>query len=325
MHLGHVLWNDISGIASLVTSVPEQQLPQFLVFDSSASPEMYGPLDDIFPEIRGKVVRHTGTLHAAIPSFYRDRVLLIKATGMQVTRFVRERIISRFLKNPTNAACVAACRTKVDRGDPIVILGLRTENRTLTDLSGFCERLLDFLIKTYARMTIVIDGHNSRYGSTDQCYLSHGEFSTDKSVKIELGIVSVLQQRAAATGIHVVSTIGLPLANSLIWGIHSDVFITPWGAGLAKYRWICNKPGLVLTSRWNLQNLGGFRIYDDPRCLEDSAPMEFIDPTAVQDRPEAPLLVPLGKDHIPSIMNFDLDEQAVFKAVTGLLRRYADV
>ena len=34
-----------------------------------------------------------------------------------------------------------------------------------------------------------------------------------------------------------------------------------WGAGLAKYRWVCNKPGLLLTGEWNLRHREDLHIY----------------------------------------------------------------
>ena len=326
MHLGHVLWNDLSGISNLVASVPAQRLPRFLVFDSEFGPEMYGPLDRIFPEIDGKVVRDTGTFGAAIPSFYRDCLLLIKATGLQVSRSMRERIVDMLLRSPDNAAYIAECKTAAARDAPIMLLGLRTENRTLTDLPGFCERLVGFLIQQIGQVTLVIDGHNSRSEASNQFLWSHGEAQAARSpMSVELEILSILQSRAAGTGVEIVSTIGAPLVKSLIWGCHSNFFVTFWGAGLAKYRWVCNKPGLVITSNWNLQHFGDLHIYDDPQFQESPAPIEFIEQSAVYDRPDAPLLVNLGTDHNPSIMNFDLDERITFRAIFKLLQRHTDV
>ncbi len=325
MHLGHVLWNDISGIGGLVASLTVEQLPRFLVFDSGVEPEMYGPLDKIFPELEGKMIRDNGPFHEAIPSFYRNHILLIKATGMQVSRSVRDRISDMLTRDPDHATHLAECRKVAERG-PVIILGLRTENRTLTDLPGFCERLVEFLIQRADRITLVVDGHNSRSGGRDHIIRSHGETETTRSpMVVELEIVSALERAAEGSNVNIISAIGAPLSHSLIWGYHSDFFVTLWGAGLAKYRWACNLPGLVITSQWNLQNLGDLHIYDDPRCQEDPAPIEFIDQSAVFDRPEAPLLVQLGSGHIPKIMNFDVDEQVAFGVVAELLHRYTRI
>jgi len=324
MHLGHVLWNDISGIGNLVVSLPVKQLPRFLVFDSEYEPEMYGPLDEIFPEIKGRIIRNACAFHDAVPAFYRNRILVIKATGMQVSRSVRDRIFGMLTRNPTNAAHFAKCRAVAGRST-IILLGLRTENRTLTDLAGFGERLVAFLTQRADRITLVIDGHNARNGIPDQIIRSHGEYETARSpMMVELEIVAALRRAAKGSNVSVVSAIGAPLSHSLIWGYHSNFFITLWGAGLAKYRWVCNKPGLVITSQWNLQNLGDLHIYDDPQCQEDPAPIEFIDQNAVFDRPDAPLLVRLGPGHNPKIMNFDVDEQVAFTAVAKLLHLYAE-
>ena len=324
MHLGHVLWNDISGIGSLAASVPPSKLPRFIVFDAGAGPEMYGPLDEIFPELQGKVTRDDGTFHDAVPSLYRDRILIIKTAGLQVSRAIRDRINGLLVRSPAHVEYITNCRAVAEHHGPVILLGLRTENRTLTDLPGFCERLVTFLSREVGRATLVIDGHNSRSGAPDRLIQSHGEAAASRSpVEVEFEVLLALQRRAAGTDINIVSTIAKPLEASLAWGHHSAFFLAMWGAGLAKYRWVCNKPGLVITSRWNLLNHRDLRIYDTPMFQEDPAPMDFIDADAVFDRVDPPLLVPPGLGNHPSIANFDLDESAAFRAVGKLLDRYA--
>jgi len=204
-------------------------------------------------------------------------------------------------------------------------LGLRTESRTLVDLIGFYERLVDFFVSTIEieDAVLVIDGHNAREGDAGRLIQSTGELDQNRApIETELEILAAIQHRAQGSRISVVSTIGCPLSTSLIWGVFCQAFVAPWGAGLAKYRWICNKPGFVITSNWNLHNRTDLHIYSAPEITEDPAPIEFVDPAHVTDHPDAPVLIPIGAAHKPSNMNFEVDEPAVFQAIALMISRY---
>lgn len=324
IHLGHMLWQDISGVCQLVESVPADKLPTFRLFDCDLGPEMYGPLDEIFPELKGRVTRDPGPFVGAIPGLYRDGVLAIKSSGMFISRTVRERIIDAIWRNPLHAQQIAECEATVAAGRPVIVLGLRTENRTLVNLIGFYERLADFLVKTVEKAVLVLDGHSARQGNTDKMMWSHGEKEDNHApIEMELAILTAIQRRVQRSEVLVVSTISRPLSNSLIWGSFCHAFVAPWGAGLAKYRWVCNKPGFILTNHWNLHHRTDLHIYDAPEFTESPAPVEFINPDHVTDHPNASLLVPLGTEHDPSVMNFSVDEPATFRAIFAMVQRHA--
>ena len=82
------------------------------------------------------------------------------------------------------------------------------------------------------------------------------------------------------------------------------------GRNLAKLRWACNRPGLVLSSRANLDSRDDLHIYDAPRYIENATPMTYIDAACVTDRPDAPRLVPIGAGN-PYFANFSVDMDAV--------------
>jgi hypothetical protein len=117
----------------------------------------------------------------------------------------------------------------------------------------------------------------------------------------------------------VVSTIGLPITESLACGQQAQALIAIWGAGLAKYRWVSNIPGLIITNHWNLSNLGDLHLYDSHTAMEAPTPVRFIEPHLVEDLPDSPLMVPLGPDFIPSICNFRIDERGAMATVHTVL------
>ena len=309
MHLGHLLWNDLSGIAALVAAVPAGGLPSFLVCESGSRPEMYGPIDRIFPELQGRVVRREEPFMALVDGFYETKACLFRSSGMQVSRSLRDRISA-----PDRHAEA-----------PVVLLGLRTENRTLHDLPGFCRALVAHLAATIGRAVLVVDGHNRHDGDPAEgggaMIWSHGELGAEASpVDAERALVQVVVEAARGTGIEVLSTVGEPVAESVAWGRAARFFVSFWGAGLAKYRWLCNCPGVVLTNRWNLGNLHDLHIYSNPGTMEQPSPMLFVDADAVHDLPDSPLLVRHGAEHAPTLCNFRVELPAVFEAVDAMAR-----
>ena len=323
MHIGHVLWNDISGIAGLVRAVPRERLPRFALFDAELEPEMYGPLDRIFPELEGLVDRSAASLQATIPEFYRAGACLIRSSSMHVPKDVRERILST-VRPLDRASPAALCQLARAEHVPVILFGIRVENRTVVELEHFCTTLVGHLAATLCReggqAVLVVDGHNSRIGAADSIIWSHGEHGASRRpIDVERELVDAMQDRALGTGIEIVSTIGLPITESLACGAKADALIAFWGAGLAKYRWVCNLPGLIITNHANLGAFNDRDLYHSPHVMEAPSPLRFIPADAVEDLPDAPLLVRLGPDFIASICNFRIDEAKAMAAIDDML------
>ena len=286
---------------------------------------MYGPLDAIFPELKGLVDRSPKGFQESIPSFYANGQCLIRSSGMTVTRSVRTRILDtvRPLDRASPASICALARADAV---PVVLFGIRVENRTMVNLEAFCTALVDRLSRTLGEAVLVVDGHNSRIGAPDSFIWSHGEHGAKRRpIDIERDMVDAMLERAQGTGVEIVSTIGMPITESLACGREASALVAIWGAGLAKYRWVCNIPGLIITNNWNLSNLGDLHIYDSPQMMEEPTAVRFIEPDTVEDLPDAPLVVPLGPGFIPSICNFRIDEAKAMEAVDAVLRERVTV
>jgi len=109
---------------------------------------------------------------------------------------------------------------------------------------------------------------------------------------------------------------GASVQRSLFRSAKSRLFVAFWGAGLAKYRWLANRPGLVVSSHWNLTTRGDLHIYDAPRWIEGAAPISFLNPDCVRDDPNAPRLMPHGAHLLESVANFHVDGAGLKAAVT---------
>jgi len=226
MHIGHTMWNDMAGITHLIESVPERHLPQFAVFDAEDVPEMYGPLDRVFPETSGRVRRFAQSFDSCIGQIYREQLRLLKATTNYVPRSTGARILAAAETAPENAADRAAADKLRASPDLVVYVNVRVEHRTLVDPAGFCEALVDLFAARDRATTIIIDGHDRRrVDNPSWMYSTYDEGSAKRPpLGIEREIADRMRLRAGGTKVSIVSTIGSMVAQSLLWCRAADFF-----------------------------------------------------------------------------------------------------
>ena len=315
LHIGHYLWQDLTGLDALVARVPIEKLPHCLVFDSHLAAEMYGPIDRIHPELEGRVIRRASPFEHSIRTFYETGTRVMKITGMVVTRSVGAHVMAAIDTDPrweAERAEVAA----ITSDTPVVLFGLRVGNRTLEDQAGVFGRLVADLVEEYAPMrpVIVLDGHNqSAEGATYRSVADDRPGATP-FIDSERAIAATLADTCASLGVRLVDTIGRPVPVSLIWCRRAGFFVAPWGAALAKYRWICNTPGVVMTGHWNLVQRGDLDLYHNPAVLEAPSEQVFLPADHVQD-----IVVP---GEAPDRANFQADEFVLFSLVRRFARDY---
>ena len=309
-HIGHQLWNELSGIERMVREHPDA-LPDWLVLDAARGTEFYGPIDELFDALRGRVDRSVGGYAELVRRCFAERLFLLRVTDDLVTESLRDRLLARVAAS-SEARRVAAS-LPVPRG-LVLMVGLRVENRTLVELGEFLTHLVAFVAGTHPGATIVFDGHN--VSATDGgAIASHGERHDGPSMTgIERALVDALRQAFQGVAVTIRDTIGEPLANSLAWSAASDAFVSIWGASLAKYRWVCNKPGYILSGRMNLLHRGDLHIYDSPRYVERPSPVRFANPDLVTDHPDAPQLVPVAPGNW-ALYNFDVDRAGILAEI----------
>ena len=297
-HLGHHLYNELGGLDLVVRSIPPQKLPNILLINAFKS-EMYGPVDRIYPEVAGRIDRTPRNPFLLARHAYANRLCLVRPTDDYVPRGLAQRIIQHLEADPKivpHRDHHAALETK---GFATVMLGLRVENRTLADPVGFFCEAIDVLIERLGKVTIVIDGHDAVVTADGlRMYESHGETIAARSVlDAENEILDAVKNRyAGRNDIEIVSTVGATMAVTVFWCSRSCLFITPWGAGLAKYRWLCNRPGLVVGGHRFLrygEHLNT-HLYDAREFMEAPTRVVFFSPDDVVDDPDAPMLIGLG-------------------------------
>ena len=288
LHIGHVLWNELSGLEELTCLVENDLLPHVCVINSSAGSEVYGPTDRLFPEFGDRLVRWELPWRAVARTVYDSDFLYFR----YMTKFVRSRVGARVLslvkQDPRLLDDQQTARRLRDERRTGVCLGLRCGNRTMQDQTQVLIHAIEHLVDRLDHVTIVLDGMNSRINSDPStCYGAFGPATDQDNVITELKTVLEIRNRFLQDPrVEIVSTIGRPISASLFWINECRFFVAPWGAALAKYRWICNKPGFVMTNRPILANpTGDITIYHHKDYMESPSRMVFIAMDKVSDAP----------------------------------------
>ncbi len=297
-HLGHHLYNELGGLDLVVRSVAAKKLPKILLINAFRS-EMYGPVDSIYPEVAGTIDRTPHDPFSLARHAYTNHLCLVRPTDDYVPRGLARRIIQRLEADPDVDPHRDRHAELEKNGFATVMLGLRVENRTLVDPVGFFCEAIDALIERLGKVAIIVDGHDAVVTPEGRrMYESHGETIAVRSVlDAENEILGALKDRyAGRNDIEIISTVGATMAVTVFWCNRSCLFITPWGAGLAKYRWLCNRPGLIVGGHGFLrygEHLNT-HLYDAREFMEAPTRVVFFSADDVEDDPTAPMLIGLG-------------------------------
>ncbi len=311
-HIGHHVWQDLCGMAYLLRAVADHgRLPHLHLFEQAHTSDYFGPVDRIFPMF-GRATRHAARVTEGLGTLYRRNQRVIKYTATTVPlefgRFVTacaERTPGlEDARHEADAARAGAA--------PVVLLGIRVGNRTLDDLGDFYAALVLRLGEAFPGCTVVLDGMNDAADRGRAVDASPGSVLDQ-----EFALADHLAAVAERAEVRFVDTVNRSALRSVLWCSRADAFAAPLGAALAKYRWICNTPGLVLSSRWNLEHRADLHIYDSAGHMERPTEVLFNGPDQVRDTTS---FHPFG--HHDGYSNFVVDRPALFAAFIGLVRRH---
>ncbi len=284
LHVGHVLWNELTGLDRIRRALPAEALPTVIVPNPEAGTELFGPVERIFPEFDGKVRRMPARDVAGV--VYREGLTAMRVYDEYVSRELAARVGLLARQDPAVEPDRDLAAQLRGQGRPLILIGLRVHNRTVPDQVGLWRGVIEHLSHRLGPIAVVLDGINARLrGDPSTDYGSFGPRGPRAPVLDELQIAIELRRHFHDDDVVLISTVGAPIARSLFWAQQALFFVSLWGAGLAKYRWVANKPGLVLTNRINLDHPeGSVRIYHAADLMEAPTALDFIDPRHVTDR-----------------------------------------
>jgi hypothetical protein len=317
-HIGHHLWNELSGLSQVVAKVPLIVIPDIYLINPELS-EMFGKIDDLFPTIAKFIIRQPMDQWSFMRHVYKSMSYVLVANSDYISKELAARIIDLNESMKDNDSAKLEFNRLKGSGYRFFLIGLRLENRTLVDILDFCVSVVEAGHQEMGRIAVIIDGHNSILNQPQATYGSFAEASAKKSLTdLELEVVDGLIKKFSDNlNIKIISTISAPVSASIFWCNRSEFFVTPWGAGLAKYRWVCNRPGLVVSSRQFLTTSGfdTVHLYDSPKFMENPTPLRFISPNDVVDAPGDALNVDVDPTYR---VNFRVSRDGIFRNMHDL-------
>jgi hypothetical protein len=239
-HLGHQLWNELSGMEYLLSGAEGDQIPEWIIPGARDGIELWGPVEALFPELRRHLNRDLHHGRDVMPYVYAQGICAVRVTRERVSTELRRRL-QRFTR--TDPVYDAVRRQVAPSRAPVIILGLRVENRTLVDITAFFADVIRLVAEAWPGAILVLDGHNARDtggaegGAGDGVMIqSHGESLAARApLAAEREIALRLREASAGLDVTVLDTLGAGIPSSLAWGLSCDCFLSVWGASLAKY------------------------------------------------------------------------------------------
>lgn len=196
-----------------------------------------------------------------------------------------------------------------------MVFGLRFENRTWVNQFDGLVEVASYLAKKSKKLKIIVDGHNTATGKTT-LIKSHKENDQHGIIKMEKSIVSALQNAQFGDHVSIIDCVDVPLAFGINQIEKCDFFVAPWGAGLVKYKWVCNKPGVIFTSGLNVKHKPDLKIYESTYFREGASVCHYVNERYVTVVNEADLVVDLLDG---MRVNFVVDVQGIYEQIDLLL------
>ena len=294
-HVGHHLWDELGGLDFLRASGHLRQIDR--VHIRPCATETYHRVEDIFPDLDGKVHRHKQEWDLASAALS-DHEFTVPYGGRYVSGHLAERIAA--LSKTASASFVDAIERDSQGSALKLLIGLRLENRCWIDQQDGYVRIIEHLAQTFGSIAVVFDGHNSSIDESQGAIRSYGERGSPQTtgedmscVGQETALVANVRAAIAARGlgerVFITDTLSMPVAHSVVAAIWCDFFLSHWGAGLAKYKWIANKPGMIITNNAMLarsaKKSSDLFLYDTERNREDASSSAYISIDMVEDVP----------------------------------------
>jgi len=309
-HMGHYIWNELSGLEQLALDVESASLPHVFDLGGAGGQDFFGPLELIFPELQPLISKRYSTIADMLKHAYDVGIQVFRFSARYVSGGLRTRLLNNVAVCPE---AEIARQELLNSQGPVIVFGLRVENRTIVDLAEFYIDLARFLTTEFGAITLIIDGHNSRMNaesaSTFESFREHR--ATRPPIEVEMEIVARIESALRGNPVHIISCIAKPMLANLAWLSQADYCVAPWGAGLAKARWACNLPAYVLLNNFCRDNKKDIRIYSDSEFMQDPTPVQFASRDLIRDRPDDQVLLKMNDRESPYYVNYTADARSV--------------
>lgn len=273
-HIGHHIWNVLSGWDEVFRLVPPERLAGVAMARHS---RLLGGVAELYAD------KLTPATEALTYGDWRELALIGLRRGAQIVSmensFISADLAARIqaraerLASPAFHEELARLRAA---SDPLLLITLRLGNRAWAEQEEGYIALVRALREEWPRLGVAIDGLNAEFRPGS----GHSE---DTSLREEQAVSARVAAALEPSG-PVFDSVGCTLLESIALAARCDLFVAPVGAGMAKSRWIANLDGVAFSNTTFLQpgDWNG-HLYDF--CREGARAATYLDPSEVEDTP----------------------------------------
>jgi len=254
-HMGHALWNSLNAYNNLIDIkyINSREDIELAFIDN-----FYGTASETKEILYKEKFKFL--------TFESDNSLLEFASQQNALPiFISSGKLSRNINNKVASFCINNSKASPQPlANEYIIISLRTGLRTCTNQYEIYSSLINQINESYPnKYRFVIDGMNSPRKTRDYHTSAYKRATIDFDTEVELG------KKLEALSNNVTSIVGCQLGTSLAYARASILAISPWGAGLVKYKWLTDCNTFIYGSPETVSdNHIHKRLYDNSIILE---------------------------------------------------------
>jgi hypothetical protein len=299
-HFGHYVWNALSAWGHLLP----HHGGKIDFFVSWRENRFIGPATGLYEEVSDKELLLLKDESDLVRMICERKAFVVFPKDSHVTEELTRRVAGY-----ARRICPEGPLQSIDRlrreCQVIALFAIRIGNRAwLNQESGFVE-LARAIASRVGTAGFIIDGMNK---DTTKGW-THSFMSLADELKLAAPIASAIGAFAPC-----ITTLGASMAESLVASEVCDFYVAPAGSGLAKYKWLANKPGVLISNSTVLdrRNDRGWAIRVFERYRDGIVGSRFVATSAVAD-------VEAADRPGPPHANFELDWRHILQEVEILL------
>lgn len=260
-HIGHTLWNEISVFSNLINFSALNKLktkPKILVrknffFDENA---MYKFLLQNTPLKKSDLCLDSNA--------HKKDVIRLTLSDSRMSRKFNAALLTQVLGNSF----------PMKKNTPKVVLSLRVGKRSCENQAAVYTALIDKMAALDKNIEFVIDGMNKLPNWLDP---DSGDVKRLEGHHEDEDRIAELIKKRVKTPKLVTKCIAEPLEASIRHALQSACIISPWGAGLVKYRWLMDKSVFVFGSSITMSSTHIHKdLYDSNLFIESNAESKYF-------------------------------------------------
>ncbi|OLP52782.1 hypothetical protein BJF92_07285 [Rhizobium rhizosphaerae] len=260
-HIGHEIWNSFSAADFFV-----QNGVRFDIVLGYEHRCLHGDLERILSDVAAEFVLVDSV----------DALARYLAQSPEVVTFMtRHDFIGRNLSKQVLDNLRIDNHAMIDRviADPAALsicFGIRCGNRECLNAFDLLESLIDTATRHLngGLLRIVLDG-TQRQKQTG----THAAIATDVEAQL---LERMHRELGTRENVELIDTAHLTYPESVRLVNLCDIFVTPWGAGLAKTCWVGRLPGVIYGNRFILGRNGDYDLYSSGFWVEEPNRIEYL-------------------------------------------------